>query len=45
MRIVNEYRIVWDGRNDFGKSAASGIFFYQLVSGHERIIRKMMMVK
>jgi beta-glucanase (GH16 family) len=35
----------WDGRDDAGRNAASGTFFYRLVSGSHSETKKMTMVK
>ena len=35
----------WDGRDDQGRNAASGTFFYRLVSGSHSETKKMMLVK
>ena len=35
------YGIVWDGRNNFGEKAATGIYFYRLQVGTETQVRKM----
>ena len=35
----------WDGRNDFGESVASGIYFYQLEADNISILRKMLILK
>jgi hypothetical protein len=40
-----EYRIVWDGRNDFGKSAASGVYFYRVTTPSFNQINKMLLLK
>jgi len=39
------FKIVWDGRNDYGESVASGLYFYRLVSGNFSKIEKMTLVK
>jgi len=39
------YKVVWDGRNDFGESVGSGLYFYKLVSGNFSKIEKMNLVK
>ena len=35
----------WDGRNDFGERAASGIYFYQLETSDISFLRKMVILK
>ncbi len=37
--------IYWDGRNEFGESVASGVYFYQLQAGSESFLRKMVILK
>lgn len=50
-RLVNsvqqpgEYRIVWNGKNDFGQYVASGIYFYRLNSGNFVNVKKMVLLK
>jgi hypothetical protein len=49
--LVNEfqqkgrYTVNWDGKSDFGKQAASGIYFYKLSDGKNSKIKKMMLLK
>ena len=40
---THEY--VWDGRNDQGQMTSSGAYFYSLKTGHERITKKMVLLK
>ena len=35
----------WDGRNVFGESVASGLYFYQLTTGQTSLLRKMVILK
>lgn len=50
-RLVDEqkdrgyFKIGWDGKNDFGESVTSGIYFYSLKTGDFKSIKKMMMLK
>ena len=37
--------IHWDGRNKFGESVASGVYFYTLSSGDFRATRGMLILK
>jgi hypothetical protein len=39
------YSVVWDGRDDDGKQAASGIYFYRMKSGDYLQSRKMLLMK
>jgi flagellar hook assembly protein FlgD len=40
-----KHRIVWDGTNDNGKSAASGIYFCRVVSKDQAQTKKMVLTK
>jgi hypothetical protein len=37
--------IYWDGRNDSGEAAASGVYFYELRAGEFRDVRRMAILK
>lgn len=39
------YSIDWDGRNEFGKAVASGIYFYKLSGKDLSIIKKMALIR
>ncbi len=39
------HAIYWDGRNDFGEQAASGLYFYHLSAGDYSATRKMLIRK
>ncbi|MBN2088262.1 T9SS type A sorting domain-containing protein, partial [candidate division KSB1 bacterium] len=49
--LVNEkqaagtYRTMWDGRDEFGKNVATGIYFYHLQAGDFSTTMKMLLVK
>ncbi len=40
-----EYRVIWDGRDELGRSVASGIYFYQLVCGQFQQVCKMLLLR
>jgi len=40
-QTAGSHHILWDGRNNFGKRVASGIYFYKLQAGDESQVRKM----
>jgi len=39
------HRVVWDGKNDQGLAAASGIYYFRLRSGSQQAVRKMLLMK
>lgn len=39
------HQIAWDGRNDQANALPSGVYYYRLTSEHQRITRKMLMLK
>ncbi|MBI4531297.1 MAG: T9SS type A sorting domain-containing protein, partial [Candidatus Latescibacteria bacterium] len=40
-----EHRVVWDGRDDRGRSIATGVYFYRLTAGEFTAVRRMILVK
>jgi hypothetical protein len=42
---AGHYRLTWDGRDDAGFAAASGLYLYRLESETGHLVRKMLMVK
>jgi flagellar hook assembly protein FlgD len=36
---------VWNGRDDSGNAASSGVYFYVLDAGKERLTRKLVLLK
>lgn len=42
---AGEHQIQWDGRNDSGELAASGVYLYRLRAGSEVLTRKMVMLR
>ena len=45
MRTPGVYSEVWDGRDDAGGRAASGVYLYRLVNGNDHQTAKMLLVK
>ena len=49
--LVNElkpagyYRVVWDNKDDFGKSVSSGIYLYRIVAGDFVETKKLLLLK
>jgi len=39
------YQVRWDGRQENGKRAATGIYLYELRAGDQRALRKLMLVR
>jgi len=39
------YSVVWNGKDDFGNSVSSGIYFYALKAGDISIVKKMILMK
>ena len=39
------HQIVWDGKDNVGRAAGSGIYIYRLVSPEGRLVKKMVMVR
>lgn len=40
-----KHSVVWNGTDEHGQPVGSGIYLYELVSGDERLVRKMILVK
>jgi len=38
-------RVIWNGQNEFGAPAASGVYFYQLEIGAQKLTRKMVLLR
>jgi len=42
---IGEHTISWDGRNQIGQAAASGVYYYELVAGNKVERKKMTLVR
>ena len=42
---AGHHKVVWDGRNDRGRSLGSGVFFYRLVGDGQVQIRRLLLLK
>ena len=43
--LSREQAVYWDGTDDAGQAVASGVYFYQLVAGKFKQVRRMVVVK
>ena len=44
-KLPGKYRVRWDGRNDAGRMAATGIYFYRLRVGSFVSVKKMLLLR
>jgi len=44
-RAAGRYQITWDGMDDAGRQAGSGVYLYRLQSNQTSIVKKMVLVK
>jgi hypothetical protein len=42
---AGDHHFVWDGSDDAGAKVAAGPYFYRLVSGGERLVKRMVLLK
>jgi hypothetical protein len=42
---AGEHRVEWNGRDNTGRSVATGVYFLHFVAGKERVTRKVVMLK
>jgi hypothetical protein len=45
MQDNGQYQVVWDGLNDLGQEASSGVYFYQIISGSFQTTKKLVKLK
>ena len=39
------YQVMWDGNDNFGSEASSGVYFYKIFAGEYSSTKKMMFIK
>jgi 1,4-alpha-glucan branching enzyme len=44
-QVNGEYKIMWDGNDNFGNKVSSGVYFYRIDTGDFSAIKKMMLLK
>ena len=42
---VGDHQLTWDGKNDFGRDVASGLYFFRIETSGLALTRKMMLLK
>ncbi len=42
---AGRYRVIWNSKDDFGRSVSSGVYFYQITAGKFTNTRKMLILK
>ena len=43
--LAGTHSVTWDGKDDNGKAASSGVYFYRIVTPDKVLTNKMLMVK
>ncbi len=44
-QTAGSYKVIWNGRDDTGKSAASGMYFYRISVGDQQITKRMVLLR
>ena len=44
-QAAGQYDVKWDGTNGQGTAVASGVYFYRLEAGGQRVSRKMLLLR
>lgn len=39
------HKVTWSGRDSFGRKVSSGIYFYRIISGKNKVIKKMILMQ
>lgn len=45
VQVHGKHQVIWDGKDQKGRSVGSGIYFYKIVAGDYTCVRKMIMLK
>ncbi|MEN8191187.1 MAG: T9SS type A sorting domain-containing protein [Bacteroidota bacterium] len=45
LKSVGNHSIEWNGKNQYGKDVASGIYFYKIITGQNSSVKKMMLLR
>lgn len=44
-KLPGEYKVIWDGKDNWGKEVSSGIYFYQLKADEYSEVKKMVLIR
>lgn len=44
-RTAGVHRVVWDGKNDFGKTVASGIYLYGMTTSDFKVTKRLLLIR
>ena len=42
---VGEHSVVWNGRDENGRSVSSGVYFYRMTAGEYQSVKRMVLMK
>jgi hypothetical protein len=45
VKLPGAYQAIWNGKDNAGKTAAAGVYFYRLIAGDKADIKKMVVVR
>ncbi len=45
LQTAGSYEVTWNGRDDNGQTVSSGIYYYQLTSGQNKAVQKMILLR
>ena len=44
-KTTGKYIVMWDGKDDFGRTVSSGNYFYQIKIGNFTLTKKMILMR